>query len=175
MGEDSEPTGWWRLRPERRFPLTLLLLLSAVGALFQLGIEFVAPIQRQLSLATAWVIDVLLGSYGNESFRHGDTLTFQGFSVRIIGECTGMVEFALLAAFMLAFPARWKEKLRGIVLGGLGIDLFNLIRIVGLLVLGAKAPEYFSFFHIYFWQVTAIGMISAIFLVWTRSLEARVV
>ncbi len=174
MGEESEPTSWWRLRPERRFPLTLLLLLIAVAAVFQLGIEFVDPVQRQLSLATAWVIDGLLGAYGNQSFRHGDTLTFQGFSVRIIGECTGMVEFALLTAFMLAFPARWKEKLRGIVLGGLGIYIFNLIRIVGLLVLGAKAPAYFSFFHIYFWQVTAIGIISAIFLVWTRSLDVRV-
>jgi len=173
MGEASKPTGWWRLRPEQRFPLTLLLLLIAVAALFQLGIEFVAPVQRQLSLATAWVIDALLGVYGSGSFRRGDTLTFQGFSVRIIGECTGMVEFALLTAFMLAFPARWKERLRGIVLGGLGIYVFNLIRIVGLLVLGAKAPEYFSFFHIYFWQVTAIGIISVIFLFWTRSLEVR--
>ncbi len=173
MGKASKPTGWWRLRPEQRFPLTLLLLLIAVAALFQLGIEFVAPVQRQLSLATAWVIDALLGVYGSGSFRRGDTLTFQGFSVRIIGECTGMVEFALLTAFMLAFPARWKERLRGIVLGGLGIYVFNLIRIVGLLVLGAKAPEYFSFFHIYFWQVTAIGIISVIFLVWTRSLEVR--
>ncbi len=79
MGEDSEPTGWWRLRPERRFPLTLLLLLSAVAAVFQLGIEFVDPVQQKLSLATAWVIDVLLGSVGSASFRHGDTLTFQGF------------------------------------------------------------------------------------------------
>ncbi len=174
MSEESEPTGWWRLRPERRFPLTLVLLLSVVAALFQLGVEFVDPVQQKLSLATAWVIDVLLGSVGSASFRHGDTLTFQGFSVRIIGECTGMVEFALLTAFMLAFPARWREKLRGIVWGGLGIYLFNLIRIVGLLVLGAKAPQYFSFFHIYFWQVSAIGIISLIFLVWTRSLEARV-
>ena len=174
MSEKSEPTRWWRLRPERRFPLMLLLLLSAVGALFQLGLEIVDPVQRQLSLSTAWMIDVLLGVFGDQNFRHGDTLTFQGFSVRIIGECTGMVEFALLTAFMLAFPARWREKLRGIVFGAIGIYIFNLIRIVGLLVLGAKAPQYFSFFHIYFWQVTAIGIISAIFLVWTRSLDVRV-
>ena len=52
------------------------------------------------------------------------------------------------------------------LLGIPAIYVFNLLRIMCLLVVGRYANPMFDFFHLYFWQATLIIMITSVWLLW---------
>ena len=98
----------------------------------------------------------------------------KGDFIKIVtGLLENIVFILILVAFILASPVGWRQKLPGIVWGGVTIASLNLVRIVTLAIIGSKAPGYFKFLHIYFWQVTAIAMIGGVFLVWFRWAQRR--
>ena len=100
-------------------------------------------------------------------------VSFKGFAVHIIEECTGVYEIMIFAAAVLAFPTEWLKKWVGL---GLGIPIlysFNVIRIAVLMLVGKYAPEYFDFMHLYFWQATLILMITSVWLLWITQVVNR--
>jgi exosortase/archaeosortase family protein len=72
----------------------------------------------------------------------------------------------IYAACVLAFPTSWRKKGLGLLLGIPAIYIFNLLRILCLLVVGRFANSTFDFFHLYFWQATLIIMITSVWLLW---------
>jgi exosortase/archaeosortase family protein len=44
--------------------------------------------------------------------------------------------------------------------------LFNVVRIIVLILVGKFWPSIFDFMHIYFWQATLILMITSVWLLW---------
>lgn len=159
-------SSFFKNRPVFKFILKFLVLLALVGILFS---QFISHFHNQM----LWLMDLTATLVGNTmsifsdnvSFG-GDKIIFKGFPVEIIDECTGLFEALIFIAAVLAFSTSLKKKLIGITLGVPAIYLFNIMRIIFLLMAGAASQRLFDFMHLYFWQGTLIIMISAVWVGW---------
>ena len=100
--------------------------------------------------------------------RVGKTLSYDGFNVIVIGECAGLMEFMIFGAAVMAYPASWKKRLIGALVGIPILFVFNVLRIAGLLFVGRHAAEFFDFAHLYFWQAGTILVICGLWMTWVR-------
>lgn len=116
--------------------------------------------------STATLTGVILSPISDNVRWHGQICSFNHFDVRIVDECTGVFEMVIFAAAVLAFPTGWRKKLFGLLLGLPAIYLFNLLRIILLVVVGSQSYATFEFMHLYFWQVTLIIIIASIWIAW---------
>jgi exosortase H (IPTLxxWG-CTERM-specific) len=91
-----------------------------------------------------------------------------GFSVSIEAGCNGVEATIVLVAAMMAFPAGWRMKLLGIVIGFLAIQFMNLLRIISLYYLGQWNMQAFEWAHLYIWQSLIILDVLVVFLIWLR-------
>ncbi len=116
--------------------------------------------------STASLVAWIMTPLGDEARVRDAFVSFGSFSVEIIEECTGIYEMMILGAAILAYPYSWGWKLVGLAMGIPIIYALNLVRIAVLLVVGRYRPESFDFVHVYFWQVTMVLMVTAVFLLW---------
>jgi archaeosortase B (VPXXXP-CTERM-specific) len=100
-------------------------------------------------------------------------VSYKGFAVHIIEECTGVYEVLIFAAAVLAFPTIWPKKWVGLGLGLPLLYFFNVLRIAVLILVGKYMPQYFDFMHLYFWQATLILMITSVWLLWITQVVNR--
>lgn len=100
-------------------------------------------------------------------------LNLRGFSVEIIEECTGIFEMLIFLAALLSYPATWKSKGIGFLLGIPALYSFNVVRIVFLTVVGVYYRDLFDFMHLYFWQATLILMITSVWVLWILLVVSR--
>ena len=100
--------------------------------------------------------------------KPGNMIVLGQFPVAIIDECTGVYEAVLLGSALLAFPTSWGKTAVGFLFGFPLIYAMNLARITLLLFVGRDHLGAFEFMHVYFWQVTMIGMVSTTWLIWVR-------
>ena len=87
-------------------------------------------------------------------------------AVEIIEECTGLYEIVIFVAAVLAYPATRREKMIGVAAGIILLYALNLARMVFLVIVGNARPDWFEFFHVYFWQASLILMITSVWLLW---------
>ena len=155
-----------RLSPVVKFVLQFLLSLIVLGAAYaHLTASYhdsIVPLMH----ATAHIVGFVLSIFSSNVFYDGAHCILQGFAVEIIDECTGLLEMVIFLSAVLSFDTNGRKKALGLLLGIPTIYLFNLVRIVGLVVVGAYWPSAFDFMHIYFWQVTLILMISSVWVGW---------
>ena len=59
-------------------------------------------------------------------------MRWTGGGIQIVAGCNGVEAVLILVSAVLAFPAPWKHKLIGIVLGFVAIQALNLVRIISL-------------------------------------------
>lgn len=165
MASDRDrPVG--RSYPVLRFVLTFVLLLAVLGGAYAWISSTWHDQFLWLMESTAALTGVVLSPFSDDVRWHGQICSFNRFDVRIIDECTGLFEMVIFAAAVLAFPTTWRKKLLGLALGIPAIYLFNLIRIILLVVVGSKSYATFEFMHLYFWQVTLIIIIASIWIAW---------
>ena len=69
---------------------------------------------------------------------------------------------------MLAFPAPWKFKLAGIVLGNLWMQAWNVARISTLVVIGGIHRPAFEPTHVYIWPTILIAICLGSWMLWAR-------
>jgi exosortase H (IPTLxxWG-CTERM-specific) len=142
----------------------LLYLWVATQLIRRLEAVYLQPIQE----ATAGVSARILGVFVANVTLHADVVTLDGFAVRIVSECFGLLEMAIFAAAVLSFSTSWRKRGIGLALGLPTIYVFNLARILMLLWVGRYAHDFFEFTHIYFWQATLILVITSLWLLWIR-------
>ncbi len=151
-----------------RFPTLLLVYLAGLALLF--GTVLRIP-YRNLSLwlsdLTAAAIYGLMFMFPNMQLQ-GAFVTYDGFTVQIVGECVGLYEVIIFSACVMAYPASKRAKLIGLPLGAVAIFGFNLVRIFGLLMVGRYLPTVFEFSHVYFWQSTLVLLVAVVWLAWIR-------
>lgn len=94
--------------------------------------------------------------------RNGQT----GFAVSIKAGCNGVEAGMILAAAILAYPARWRHKLLGMVTGVAAIQILNILRIISLFYLGAWSERALTIAHLYVWPGLIILDALIIFLLW---------
>lgn len=109
-----------------------------------------------------------LGLAGIPAGREGFLLAARGFSFYISKDCTGWKGMLFLAALILATKASWKKRAVGLAAGLPAVFAFNLLRIIFMIWLGMSSPELFGVFHDFLWQLSMIGAVILLWLMWTK-------
>lgn len=89
-----------------------------------------------------------------------------GFAVSIKSGCNGVEAALILAAAILAYPARWDRKLVGMVAGVAAIQMLNILRIISLFYLGEWSEQALTIAHLYVWPGLIILDALILFLLW---------
>ena len=150
-------------------------LLAFIGiGLALYGVVYLPPVREQLIEPFTAGLTALAGHlitlFGGRAWVYGNVLTIPGFSVRILDLCNGVEATLLLWTAMLAFPAPWRHRLLGLLLGWLAVQALNMARIISLVYLGVWKPAWFYWVHWYVWDALILMDVLLIFLLWMRRL-----
>lgn len=157
--------------PIIRFVLTTAVALVALYVLLhQRWVEthFVEPYTNFVAACGRACLRLV----GVEAGGTGYTIVSPEFSVAIKNVCNGLEVTAIFLAVTLAFPATWKNKMLGLLIGYPVIFLINLVRIVVLFVLGFKVPDVFEAAHYYYAQAFVIVATVGVWLFWVATWSA---
>lgn len=156
----------------RRFVILFVVILLALFT-FQLtppGQALVRPWTGLVADASAAAIRAFDGdarSMGKVIFSERT-----GFAVSIEAGCNGVEAMLVLLAGILAFPAPWRLKAIGLVIGVVAIQALNLVRIISLYYLGQWNAQWFEWAHLYVWQTLIMLDALIVWLLWMRALPA---
>ncbi len=154
-----------------------IIFLLVQGSLF--GLQLWRPIHENVVLpfttGLARISAKIVGAFDGGVVSSGIILHHvpNNFAVSIESGCNGVEAMIILAAAIVAFPAHWKHKAIGLILGFTAIQALNLVRIISLFYLGQWNMAVFEWTHMYLWQ--ALIMLDALvfWLVWIRMLPSR--
>ncbi|HET6633033.1 MAG TPA: exosortase H [Rhodanobacteraceae bacterium] len=155
------------------FPLYLVVLFV---------LELLAPVEHWVVVPwTAALADIsawLMRLFDSDVVAHGNVIASasSGFAISIERGCNGIEAVIILVAAMLAYPARWRDRLLGLVAGFFAVQSVNLVRIISLYYLGNWNRQWFDWFHLYVWQALIVVDALVVFLIWlswTRRRETR--
>ncbi len=135
-------------------------------------LSVVSDLQNQLgaleaaiaSLATA--IAHLAGS--NATIVDGNYISARGMTLHINHECTGVFVLFVLVSFLAAYPATWRAKILGAVVGVSVLSLINVVRIATLVRLVEFYPSAFDYFHEYVWQGAFLMLVTLYAISWVE-------
>jgi len=142
-------------------------------------LEILQPTEKYVILPfTALVADVsvwLVTLFDDNVVATGNVIrdSVNGFGVRIERGCNGLEAVIILFAAIFAFPAPFKHKMLGFVIGFFAIQLLNLVRIISLFYMGQWNYTAFEWFHLYLWQALIILDALVVWLIWLRKLPPR--
>lgn len=152
------------------FPVYLVVLFV---------LELLAPVDKHVIMPwTAFLADIsswLMHTFDSEVAVHGNIVvsTVSGFAIAIERGCNGVEAVIILVAAMLAYPARWTERLIGILVGFVCVQAVNLVRIISLYYLGNWNRQWFDWFHLYVWQALIVVDALVVFLIWLSWIRRR--
>ncbi|KQS36141.1 exosortase Y [Pedobacter sp. Leaf194] len=109
--------------------------------------DYIQGLKNVLIAPAVWIIK-LFGFYAIHNKQ--DVMVVNGPYLRINYSCLGLGVMSFLAAFVLAFPASWKETIKMLIIGIITIYLLNICRIAGLgLLFGffQSQRNYFEYHH----------------------------
>lgn len=102
----------------------------------------------------------------------GSTIRLPNESLIITLECTAVYLVILFAALILAYPATWRSKRMGLLIGIPAIFVMNAIRLLVVGVVSYLFPSLFELVHDYVWQVLFVIMVFLLWLVWMEKVVA---
>jgi exosortase H (IPTLxxWG-CTERM-specific) len=111
---------------------------------------------------------VVLNVFGEHARVIGQVLGSSRFSVTIFNGCNGLEAILIFVSGVIAFPAPWRRKVIGVILGFAAIQVFNVIRVVSLFYIGVFRPAWFGVSHVFIWQSLVIIFGVVLWLVWVR-------
>jgi exosortase H (IPTLxxWG-CTERM-specific) len=115
----------------------------------------------------------ILNIFGEKVTVEGTKIHSENFAVGIENGCNGVETALLFGSAVLAFPAPWKRRLIGLLLGFAAIQLINLLRVVSLFWIGAHRPNLFSTSHTVLWQSAVVLCGVLLFLIWASREQRR--
>jgi len=121
---------------------------------------------RVLTRAAGMIIHLCGGHASTDGaiLRHPIT----GLAVEMKQGCDGVNVTLLLCAAVLAFPASWPLRAKGLMAGCVAIQLVNLVRFISLFYLLQYSQTWFDFAHAYLWESLIMLDALAIFWLWVR-------
>lgn len=155
----------------KRFLLTFLLIALAL-----FGVKMLPPVQHAvvepwtalIARASAFVVRLI---DPGATFLHGRVLYSPSphFRLSVDPVCSGLEACIVLTAALLAFPATWGERLRGLLPGILALQTINLVRLVSLFFIGKKGGQQaYDIAHTFVWQALIVLSVFCIWLLWVR-------
>ncbi len=131
---------------------------------------FVVPWTNALAGISTWIVtlfdaDVVVSGKVIRSVSNG-------FAVSIEAGCNGVEATLVLLAAILAYPAPWRYKVLGFVIGVVAVQGLNVVRVISLFYLGQWSFEVFEWAHLYVWQVLIMLDVMVVWLIWVRRVPA---
>ncbi len=139
------------------------------------GIELLQPVQQHLVLPwttlLARVCVALVTQFDTNAAAFGKVLwnPATGFGVSIEPGCNGVEACIILFAAIVAFPAGWKHRAWGLLLGFVAVQGLNVMRVISLFYLGQWNDTAFRIAHEYLWQGLIMIDVLVVWLVWVRA------
>lgn len=152
-----------------RFVVTAAILMIVAYSLLYFPyppdtapVRFLSWYLRQVTQASGaiarWVDD--------DAVVAGDLI--QGrFALRIVLDCAALDTHAFYASAVLAFPATWKQRALGALVGSTALAVVNVLRIASLYVVGLHWPSVFHTLHEEVFQFAIVLLTFGAFWMWT--------
>jgi len=148
---------------------TVLLVGLFTLEILQPAEEYVIlPFTSFIADVSVWILQFFDDNV--ESYKNIIRDSVSGFGVRIERGCNGVEALIILFAAIFSFPAPFKNKIIGFVIGFFAIQVLNLVRIISLFYLGQWNQVAFEWFHLYLWQALIILDALVVWLIWLRTL-----
>ncbi len=131
-----------------------------------------AAVVQPFTAGLAWACGKLLVLFDPTVAVDGNVLrnATSGEGVMIEPGCNGVEAMIILAAALIAFPAPWRYRLGGLVVGFVAVQGLNLLRIISLFYLLQWNAVWFEWAHLYLWQALIMFDVLVVFLLWLRQL-----
>ena len=81
-------------------------------------------------------------------------------------ECTALFPKGLFCVAVIAYPAGWRMRIVGLVMGIVGVAILNVVRIAGLALISLWIPSMFHFAHLVLMQWFLISCVAPLWLAW---------
>ena len=151
-----------------RFGLKFLVVFAVLTGAFEAsrGTSFERFIVEDvILLPTAAVISRAFS--GDPVAVQGRTLVSRAARLRITRGCEGIEMFLLLAAAMVAFPATWKRRLQGLLLGSVLAYVLTVLRLAALDSTLRFAPQAWEALHGLVLPLAPVIIMAFYFLRWS--------
>ncbi len=139
------------------------------------GILFLilSPFEIHLQTFEAHLVQKILNAIGTSTRATENPTQFfaENYLVEVSPLCSGLLELILLIAAVVATPdATWKKKIKGIILGGGLLFVFNLLRMtISIQQLIHTSLEFAEFTHGVLFRAVLILGFALIYGVWVHS------
>ncbi|MBI4234091.1 MAG: hypothetical protein HY686_06585 [Chloroflexi bacterium] len=143
--------------------LVVFTLGAALTAYFRL---FTSSVGDMVNHWTARTAALALKTLGADIASQGILVSSDAFSFVVVTECTVAGPLLLYWGAVAAFPAPWRSRLVGMVLGAAVLVPLNTLRLVTLYYVGAAYPRYFEAAHLLVWQSLIILSALVLWLIW---------
>jgi exosortase/archaeosortase family protein len=129
-------------------------------------------LDRTTAASTAAVVRLC----GTPAVQEGPVLRHpQGFAVEVYYRCTGLLPALFVAVAILAFPAPWGVRWKGVLVGVPLLLGLNLARLVVLFVVGVHWPGWFDIAHRVIAETLMALAVFGFWLAWLRWARTRLV
>lgn len=155
------------------FVVRLLAYLFIASLLFSLGglHQRMGPLQESMASVVSGGANVL----GAGSTVAGTIIRTDHAALEINHECTGVFVLLVYIGFVLAYPAPWVQRGSGIAIGVATLMGINIARLIVLTVIASRYPDWFAYFHEYFFQGLFIALLALLASVWTEQVRRATV
>lgn len=157
-------------RPGVWFVVIFLGILGGFYVFSQLRVfdEVIAPASLRVSAVASGPILNLLGE---QAVVTGTRLASARGHVDVSFGCDALEPIVYFAAAVLAFPARWRRRLVGLVIGVPALFALNILRIVTLYYVATRAPGWFDAAHVDVGQPIFIVLTLGLWFAWVMLLS----
>ncbi len=109
--------------------------------------------------------------------RDGTSIRYNDFGMSVVADCSAIPSMSIFTAAVIAFPATWRRRFLGLLLGIPFLFMVNVLRLTCLAVIGDNEPflermlgfkGVFDFAHVYVWQSIFIIFVIGIWLLWVE-------
>jgi len=155
------------LNTSRMVRFLILFGLTVLVGFSLLFVPFTQPAVQRFSTSIVSAAAVLIRTFGGRATAFSDILEnpTSRFEIRMANGCNGVNVTILLWAAILAFPATWAQKGKGLLAGTVAIHSVNMVRFISLYYLGQFNQRWFDFAHEYLWE--SLMMLDTLVVFWT--------
>ena len=161
--------------PGQRPPTFSGFVVRLLGYLFLASLAFsIGELHlhmRPIQTAMVTIVTATANLFGAEATGSGTIITTPHAALEINHECTAVFVLLVYAMFVLAYPASWAQRLRGMAIGFVALTVINLARLAVLTVIASRFPDWFAYFHEYFFQGLFIALLAVLASLWTEQVR----
>lgn len=131
-------------------------------------LNYIAGLRSLLLKTSAWILNLI----GFAAITNDYDLLVAGHgTLQVVYSCLGLGVISFFAAFVLAYPKKWKQKIIFLVCGIIGIEFLNVLRFVLLAIFWDKSRHHIIDHHAIF-NVIVYLLIAIVLYFWVKHDDA---